>query len=117
MLSESICIADDRKSTLRGYIKKLKTMFSFTIEIHIFSPVVQLATVLQNPKFCASDSIKAVDTLKKTLTSFRTNNYFENILNTVNLHAEICILEPLDDTRSIQKTPKRLQYTNNPPTK
>ncbi|XP_022168292.1 zinc finger MYM-type protein 1-like [Myzus persicae] len=77
----------------------------------------QLAKVLQNPKFCASDSIKAADTLKKTLLSFRSNEYFEKILNTVNLNAEIYELEPLDDTKRIKKTPKRLQYTSNPPTK
>lgn len=80
MLSESVCIADDRKSTLRGYMKKfkkLKTMFFFTIAIHIFGHVEQFSKVLQNPKFCASDSIKAAATLKKTLLSFRTNNNFE----------------------------------------
>jgi len=80
-------------------------------------PVEQLEKVLQNPKLCASDSIKAADTLKKTLLSFRSNDHFEKILNTVNLNAEIYALEPLDDTKRIQKTPIRLQYTNNPPNK
>ncbi|KAL4098187.1 hypothetical protein QTP88_022835 [Uroleucon formosanum] len=47
----------------------------------------------------------------------KSNEYFEKILNTVNLNAEIYELEPLDDTKRIKKTPKRLQYTSNPPTK
>ncbi|VVC25383.1 HAT, C-terminal dimerisation domain [Cinara cedri] len=76
----------------------------------------QLAKVLSNLKLCASDSIKATNILKKTLLSFRTNDNFEKILNTMNLHAEIYVLEP-QNTRHIQKTPKRLQYTNKPSTK
>lgn len=120
MLFRSVCIADDRKSTLRGDVEKLKkfkTMFFLPIAIYIFGLIEQLAKVLQNPTFCASVSIKAADVLKKTLLSFRTNEHFEKILETVNLHAEICELEPFDDTKCIQKPPKRLQYTNNLPIK
>lgn len=60
--------------------------------------------------FCASDSIKAANTWKKTLLSFRYNEYFETMFN---IDTEICELELLKYIKCIQKTLKLLQYTNN----
>lgn len=103
MLARSIYIADDRKSTFKGYVKKLKTMFFLTVAIHIFGTVEQLAKLLQNPMYYASDSNKAANTLKKTLFSFRSNEYFENMFDITTLKAEICKLEPHEYTKRIQK--------------
>lgn len=80
MLAGMICIADERKATIEGYVKKLnkfKTMFFSIIAINIFRLVEKLAIELKNPKLYASDSMKAANTLNKTLLSFRTNKYLK----------------------------------------
>jgi len=92
-------------------------MFFLTIAIHIFGPVEQLSKLLQNPKYYAKDSIKAADALKKTLLSFRSNEYFENMFDMTTLKAEIFELESHEYIKRIQKPPKRLQYTDNSPVK
>jgi len=46
-------------------ISVLSNWLKFVSSIHIFGPVEQLATFLQNPKHYASDLIKASDALKK----------------------------------------------------